>query len=229
MKIVTLEQNSRDWKTWRNKGLGASTAATVLGISPWSTPFELWLELTGLCERAPSNEYAIAAMRRGHELEPVARARFERQIGKAFPPLCAENDEHSFIKASLDGYNAQENAILEIKCPGKVDHAKALKGQIPDKYYAQVQHQLLVTGASLCYYYSYDGKDSDATVLVKPDSDYIDKLTKALLSFWQKVQLQLPPEHTQEDLQTFVKRAVADLARAQNSLKALSILAGELP
>jgi putative phage-type endonuclease len=229
MKIVSHTQNGKEWRSWRGKGLGASDAPTIMGVSPWSTPFELWLEKTGICERAPANEFAIAAMRRGHELEPVARELFEKRIGKPFPSLSAEHEEHSFIRASLDGYNAEENAILEIKCPGKVDHAKALAGEVPSKYMAQIQQQFLVTGAKACYYFSFDGKDSTATVLVKPDSVYIDKLTKALLSFWQKVQLQLPPDHTQDDLKTFVTRAAADLARAQNSIKALQILAGGLP
>jgi putative phage-type endonuclease len=229
MKIVSHAQNGKEWRTWRGKGLGASDAPTIMGVSPWSTPFELWLEKTGLCERAPANEFAIAAMRRGNELEPVARKLFEQQVGKPFPSISGEHDEHAFIRASLDGYNAEDNAILEIKCPGKIDHAKAVKGSIPDKYFAQIQQQFLVTGASVCYYFSFDGKDGTATVLVYPDQEYLAKLTKALLSFWQKVQLQLPPEHTADDLKTFVTRAAADLARAQNSIKALQILAGELP
>ncbi|GAB1381790.1 hypothetical protein MASR1M50_01080 [Burkholderiales bacterium] len=47
-----------------------------MGLSPWSTPYQLWLEKTG---RASAK--VTQAMQRGtEELEPSARAAYEAQI-----------------------------------------------------------------------------------------------------------------------------------------------------
>jgi len=58
--------------------------------------------------------------------------------------------------------------VLEIKCGGAKLHALAAKGAIPEYYQHQMQHQLLVTGASKCFYYSFDGSDG-ICIEVLPD------------------------------------------------------------
>jgi putative phage-type endonuclease len=224
MKIVTVTQNGRDWHKWRGTGLGASEAAAILGVSPWTSPFELWLEKTGLCEKAPANEFSIAAMKRGLDLEPLARKRFEAKMGILFPPLSAEHDQHPFIRASFDGYCETLNAILEIKCPGKADHSKALAGGVPSKYVPQIQHQLLVSGALKCYYFSFDGMDSEALIEVKPDPAYINDLKNKLIHFWNLVELQLPPQISSQDMEKFVKRVSNDFKRLGPAIKALELL-----
>lgn len=227
MKIVNLVQNGKEWRAWRSRGIGASDCPVVMGLSPWTSPFELWLEKTGLCERAPANEFAIAAMKRGHDLEPEARALFEKEHGAAFPPLSAEHPTHSFLRCSLDGYNEDEAAILEIKCPGKVDHTKALKGKVPDKYMPQIQAQFLVTGARTAYYFSYYPGEPTATIQVNPDSIYLAKLEAAMLSFWKLVELEIAPPTTSKDVKKFVKRVGEDFKRLGSAVKALQILVGE--
>lgn len=55
----------------RSKFLGASDAAAVMGLSPWTTPVELWLEKTG---RKPPERVPAIRQRmfdRGHKLEPI--------------------------------------------------------------------------------------------------------------------------------------------------------------
>jgi len=232
MKIISVDQNSKEWRAWRNKGLGASLAATILEIDgAFGTRFEAWGELTGLCDKAPVNEFAAAWMQRGHEMEPLARAKFEAEIGIAFPSICAEHDEHDFIRASPDGYNAEHNAIIEIKCPGKVAHAEAIKASkagdgtlIPAKYYAQMQHQFLVTGASVGYYVSDDCK-SDKVVWVKvlPDAAYMERLKAALIQFWSLVQMQIPPTPTPKDLKAISERIADAQKRMNQATKALTI------
>jgi hypothetical protein len=53
-------------------------------------------------------------MRHGSELEPVARAAYERQTGLVMQPLVVVEGEYS---ASLDGITLAGERILEIKCP----------------------------------------------------------------------------------------------------------------
>ena len=187
MKIIQIPQNSEEWKAWRSLGIGASDVPIIMGESPWTTRLQLWQQKKGLATRSATNIYQIKAMERGHKLEPEARARFEKRLGKAFPAVSCEHPYVSFIRASLDGFNADENANLEIKCPGKLDHATALSGNVPTKYMPQLQAQMLVSGASKTYYFSWDGLDSDKTIEVLPNKAYQGRMLMEILDFWHCV------------------------------------------
>lgn len=229
MKIVGFDQNSKEWYTWRGLGLGASDAASVLGISPWTSRLELWLDRTGIMKRPEPNVFAAKAMQRGHDLEPAARKIFETRQGRLFPAVSAEHDEFAFIRASLDGYNAETNELLEIKCPGKADYAKALKGEIPKKYYAQIQQQFLVTNATKGYYVSYDGVSPEVVVIeVLPDHEFQANLLKELKSFWELVSENRLPEVESSDIVKLVKQLGGELDKANSTLSTLKLVSGNL-
>jgi putative phage-type endonuclease len=205
MKIVKVKQNSKDWRIWRTKGLGASDVPAVMGESPWTTPFELWTQKTGLLERPVPNQYQLSAMKRGTDLEPTVRKMFESQVGLPYPAVSAEHEEYEFLRASFDGYNESNNTIVEIKCPNKVDHSKATEGQVPTKYISQVQQQLAISKAKLCYYVSWDGKSpSLAVVEVLPDLEMQKRITEACVDFWKRVQHKILPDVRKEDVHKLV-------------------------
>ena len=87
----------------------ASESAAVLGISPWVTPYQLWLLKTGR-----KTEATNAAMSHGTALEPAARSAYEFQTGNVMQALVMQEGEYS---ASLDGMTLQGDLIVEIKCP----------------------------------------------------------------------------------------------------------------
>ena len=45
--IVQLVQGSEQWHAHRRGLRNASETSAVLGISPWMTPYQLWLSKTG--------------------------------------------------------------------------------------------------------------------------------------------------------------------------------------
>jgi len=226
MKIVDVKQNGRDWREWRGRGLGASEAPIIMGESPYQTPFELWLAKTGIRERPPANEFQVAAMKRGTELEPVARAIFENKMGAKFPALSAEHDDYEFIRASFDGINFDLKALVEIKCPGKDAHAKALKGQVPKYYMAQIQQQLMVSGMERCYYVSWDGKSSDVVVVeVLPDLEYQQVLLESVVEFWRKIQERELPEVSAKEVAALVANVEKDITNIVNALSVFKLLA----
>lgn len=186
---------TEEWHEWRRRGIGSSDAPVVMGVSPWSTPYKLWETKLGLTKPNFSNY----ATQRGHELEPVARAQYELETGVAMPATLAVHESYPWLRASLDGWDALTKTVLEIKCPGKDDHATAVNGKVPDKYYPQLQHQLLVTGATKVDYYSFDG-NKGVLVEVLPDLEYIDKLFNAELEFWKLIETKTPPKLTDSDI-----------------------------
>lgn len=224
MKVVKVQQNSKEWMSWRGKGLGASNAPTIMGVSPWCSPFELWLDMTGIKPRPQAAEFAVRAMVRGTNLEPEARKLFEKEQGVSFPALSASHEEYEYIRASFDGYNAERNEIVEIKCPGKVDHDKAKNGRVPDKYFPQLQQQFLVSGAKKGWYVSWDGKGSLISIPVFPDEKYLLELQASLMLFWDCVQQRRSPDVSQKDIAKLLEEQKDLLQQAEKINSVLELL-----
>lgn len=47
MQFLNLLQNTQEWEKFRLQKIGASDAPIIMGVSPWKTPFQLWLEKQG--------------------------------------------------------------------------------------------------------------------------------------------------------------------------------------
>ena len=185
---MDIKQNTPEWLEWRSKGLGASDAPIILGVSPWTTRHQLFLQKVGLSSKPKANIFQTVAMERGHDLEPKVREMYERLTGYKFPAMSFTHERLSYLRCSLDGHNIELNRSIEIKCPGKVDHAKALDGRIPDKYYPQVQMQMIVSGAGLCDYVSWDGKSEMLVIIpVAADKAYQLYLLNEMITFWTMI------------------------------------------
>lgn len=206
-----MEQRTDNWLEWRKAGLGASDAPIVMGVSPWCTPYQLWEQKTGRVVKDFSNW----ATQRGNEMEPRARVDLEFKLGLDFPAILSEHPEIPFMRASLDGWNEECKIVLEIKCPGKADHDKAKEGEIPEKYYPQLQHQLFVTGGKTAYYYSYAEDENKVgeghLVIVLPDLEYQKKLLAKMMKFWKCVQEDTEPELTDKDFKSVKNKDIHNL------------------
>lgn len=196
--------NKNDWLIWRSKGIGSSDAPIVMGVSPYMTPYQLW-EIKCRLRPSPPGNWATD---RGNEMEPRARARYELKYGVDMPPKLIEHADFPWMRASLDGRNAELRRVLEIKCPGKAEHEAAKSGIVPPKYWPQVQHQLMVSGDHDVHFASYYETLDDngeviatdlAVVEVLPDAEYQLGMFKTLLEFWQLVQTRTPPPMVPKD------------------------------
>ena len=188
MKIIELEQGSPEWLSWRKTVITATDASVILGNNPWDTPYICWQRKLGLIEEKKSNE----AMERGKRLEPEARARFIERHGINMYPAVVESTEFNFLGASLDGLSDCQKYVLEIKCGGDKLHTMAIKGEIPQYYQDQMQHQLFVTGAEKAFYYSYNGSEG-VCIEVLPDPQYKVRFLPKAREFWRCVAFTEPP------------------------------------
>jgi putative phage-type endonuclease len=190
-----MEQRTETWEEWRAKGLGSSDAPIVMGVSPWMTPYQLWELKTKRAKAQQSNW----AMERGNQLEPKARAHYQILCERDMPATLKEHKLYDCLRASLDGFDPTGSGrVLEIKCPGKDDHAKAVAGQIPEKYIWQLVHQLAVADAAVCDYFSFDGSRG-VIVPFHRDLKLEEKLVEKMLAFWELVKTDTPPEYTERD------------------------------
>jgi putative phage-type endonuclease len=217
-----LVQGSKEWHAWRRKGLGGSDAPTVMGESPWSTPFMLWAVKTGKLEPAPFSPWTQKAVDKGHRLEPLARAKYIEKTGIVTHPNTAVHPDYDFIRVSTDGYNAELGHIIEIKCPGIKTCKEAAAGIVSTTYYWQLMHQYMVLDAKTMDYVVYD-EDNDKLHIIPVPRNREDeaRLLEALKEFWYCVENEVPPKVDMADLDGVVQR----IKELQDSLtKATSAL-----
>ncbi len=196
-KVEALQQNTPQWRAWRARGLGSSDAPVVMGDSPWLTSRELWEIKTG---KRAEGDAENRAMQRGRSLEGAAREVYEAYTGEQMEPHCFTHNEHSWMRASLDGISFDGSTILEIKCPlSQRDRIAAQQRRIPSHYSAQLQHQLEVSGAEQAHYWSFDGT-AGILIEVGRDRDYAKRLVEAEAAFWELVVENRWPEPDQEKL-----------------------------
>ncbi len=131
-------------------------------------------------------------MIRGNNLEDEARRKFEKITGLWVIPRRLFHKDYDWMMASLDGMDATEQVVVEIKCPGKRSHELARKGHIPEVYYPQLQHQMIVSKVHRMYYFSYS-EDSHHLITCEKDDEYCDKLIEKELKFWNCIQNMIPP------------------------------------
>jgi len=192
-KIIDLEQNTPEWHTFRGNHLGGSDAPIICGVSPWKDELQLFYEKTGFKEGAAMTQ----RMQRGHDLEPEARSLLIEQTGIEFTPVVLESVEYPFLSASLDGINTDFELICEIKCPGKSTHEMALDGNVPRYYSYQMQHCMMISGATECFYFSYrpeDRKHPTALVKITRCNTLIQEILNMERVFWKRlIEHEAPP------------------------------------
>jgi putative phage-type endonuclease len=193
MNIVQLIQGSPQWLDYRRSMRNASESAAVLGESPWMTPYQLWLEKTGR-----STTKATAAMQRGTDLEPAARAAYDAHTGNVMQPMVVKDGDYS---ASLDGMDL-DGLIVEIKCPYKGQASTlwndAVVGQVPPYYQLQIQHQLMVSGAAQCDFWVFDGTQG-ILLTVLPDVAIMERIRRGWEAFQVFLDTDTAPPLTEAD------------------------------
>lgn len=189
MGRIAFAQSGAEWLEWRRSGIGGSDAPIIMGVSPWMTPLELWRIKLGMGPDVQLND----AMRRGLEMEPVARAFYEAHTGNVVQPAFLVHPKHEWLHGSLDGLSFDGDLATEIKCPGRSIHEEAREGHVPGRYWPQLQHYLMISGALVLDYWSFDGAEG-VLIPVEPDKLYQEELFEKEQAFWRCVIDRKPPE-----------------------------------
>jgi putative phage-type endonuclease len=195
--LYQLVQGTPEWHAHRAQYRNASETAAVMGLSPWQTPYELWLVKTG---RKVTVE--TEAMRHGTATEPAARAAFELESGLIMQPLVIVDGEYS---ASLDGITLASDTIVEIKCPYRGQTSELWQtvhtGSVPAHYMLQVQHQLMVSKAKHAYLWVYDGQQGIG-LTIEPDVVAFAQIKTAWEAFQPYLDNDTPPPMADQDTLT---------------------------
>lgn len=186
---IFIEQRSDEWKELRRTKIGASHAAALCGKNPYETAHSVYEEM--VLGKIP---YINDAMRRGSELEFEAREWYNRQNLTAYAPAVFINDDYPYMLASLDGWDAENRSILEIKVPGEKVFIECQDGLIPEYWRYQVQQQFLVCEATSVMLLIWKNDNEFALYCLNPNPKMQEEIRIACEKFHNDHLLEfLPP------------------------------------
>lgn len=200
--MSALVQQSSAWLEMRKNKIGASDAPVIMQVSPWATPYQLWETKLGIRPEKPKTK----RMEDGLNKEEKARKKFEELTDIIVLPQVVFHPDYKWMMASLDGMDLEQKYIVELKCPGIEDHTIAKNGEIPEKYYPQLQHQLEVCGLDMAYYLSYYERIEGDEIIVdtallecRRNTKYIKKMIDQEEDFYKCMQDFVAPKLSARD------------------------------
>jgi len=204
-----------DRKNW----IGGSDAASILGVSPWKTSFQLYQEKIGdhveevtqakqkIFNRGKRLEPVVIEMlidelrENGHEVEVIARN--ERYKDSVHDFMAAEID----IELVIDG-EEMNGEIKTVHPFAAKDWGEEGTDEIPIYYTAQIAHGQMITGRNRTIVAALIGADDLRIHFVERDGELIEIIRDKEIAFWEMVQNRIPPEPTtHDDIKLLYKRA----------------------
>ena len=152
LKLVKTNDLSRDdWLKVRRGGIGSSDAGAAVGLHPYKSPLELWMEKTGrdsgLPKTDPNDE--TSPMYWGTLLESIVASHYTKRTGRKVRRINAvlQHPTEPWMLANIDRevIGSPDVQILECKTAG-MHGARLWKEGVPEYVQLQVMHQLAVTG-----------------------------------------------------------------------------------
>ena len=199
MNILDVKQGSQEWHDLRKVNLGASCAPIIMGVSDYMTPFELYQQMKGLTPPQEQNW----GMERGKKLERDAVFIYEQSENiKTFAPVI-RSKFFEYLIASMDAVCVDNfKKCAEIKCIDLESHYASYRGEIPDIYYPQLQHQMYVCELDQIDYVSYhpDAFIEYTKTIVKRDETFLQQYIPKALAFMECIYSNTAPEKTEKDI-----------------------------
>lgn len=191
---MSTDNKRAEWIAERKTGIGSSDAAAVIGLNPYRSALEVYLDKTGISEDREDSEQ----LELGREIEPVLRRMYEKRTGltlQGSPPLM-RHSQHTFMIANLDDVR-EDGRIVELKNVGlRMSKLWGDDGtdEIPEYYICQVQHQMAVAGCDVADVCALIGGQRFKIFTVPRNERFIKVMIELEAQFWDRVVNLNPPE-----------------------------------
>jgi putative phage-type endonuclease len=201
LRLVDTKQLPReDWLAVRKQSIGSSDAAAAVGLNPYKSQLEMWLEKTGrdasLPKLDPQEEESPAYW--GNILEPIVASHYTQRSGHRVRRVNAvlqhPDPKLPWMLANIDRevIGADDVQILECKTAG-INGARLWKEGVPEYVQLQVMHQLAVTGKQAADVAVLLGGQHLEIHRIERDESMIARLIDLERLFWDYVVSDTPP------------------------------------
>lgn len=199
--------NIDEWNRQRRMGIGGSDIGAIVGVNPWRTALDVFLDKTG---QAPEKEPS-ESMRLGTALEPFIVGRYEEETGFH----CVEQIgmfHDGCVLANID--RIVDMGDGKTQCDGRVVSKRILEAKtsrhewvdgVPNTYECQVQWYMgpfpSVEQTDVAVYYTGGNKDPFHIFPVLRDNEVYAYLKAKGEEFWKKYVLTgtMPPPQNEDD------------------------------
>ena len=192
IKVLGYE-NEDDWHELRAKRIGGSDVGAILGVNPYKSIVDVYVDKT-----EGSNFKGNELTHWGHMLEGTILKEFSNKHKELIVyevPYSVVND---FLIANLDGAlkdkETGDYGVLEIKTTSLWNKKDWEDDVIPQYYYAQVQHYLMLTGYKFAYIAVLIGGQQYKEFKIERSEEDISLIRNKATEFYQENLLKkIPP------------------------------------
>jgi len=199
MIFINCEQGTPEWFAARAGVITASKFSEAIATlrsgepSQASKDYAYKTAIERICGETTEDTYQTFEMRRGTELEPLARIAYEARTGNLAEESGIVLTDDRMFGYSTDGF-VDEDGLIEIKCPNSARKLVEMweTGDISE-YEHQIQGGLWITGRKWCDFIMFApqleavGKDLFIKRVMR-DDDFIEDMEAKLVNFASKVQ-----------------------------------------
>lgn len=144
---------NREWLESRQRGLGGSDAAAVLGMDAWRSGLDVWRSKVEPIPEATDDENFLFKL--GHLLEPVIAGLYSEQTGRELfipEPEIITHLKYPEIVGSPDRLAPKDGRVIELKSEHQFADKFGDPGsdQVPDHYVIQAAHYMAVANLDRC-------------------------------------------------------------------------------
>lgn len=214
----------------RTTGIGGSDASVIMGLNPYKTPLQLYMEKTGATEGVEDSE----AMYFGRVLEDVIASEYARRTGSKVARVnqTLRHPDHEWMMAHIDRrvLNIDDGKLLECKTAGKwwksSDWGRSGSQEAPLYYQVQIQHYLAVTGWQYADIAALLAGNDFRIYHFDRDEEMISRIIEAEAAFWKMVEDRTPPDpSTVEDINALYPVDNGEMIAAdEDAMEAVSLL-----
>ena len=193
------------WLDLRKNGIGGSDAGAILGLNKYSTPLSVYLS-----KKSKAAFGGNKATEWGNLLEDPVRRKAREELGIEIEsvPGMFRSKKHGYMTANLDGLvyveGTKEISGQSVSGLGGYEIKTSRTGdgfsndEIPDSYYAQVQHYMAVTGLQYFVLTVFILERYEGRHYVIPRNDrFCELLIEREADFWKNyVQKDIAPNPT---------------------------------
>jgi predicted phage-related endonuclease len=195
MEIINLKPNTLKWEYHRTKYLNASDAPAMLGIHKTKSRDDLLRERY-LGYSPDPDRFTQKLFDEGHEFERFARSLAEDILREDLFPVVGVSGEYS---ASFDGLSMSNEIIWEHKRLNNDIRSAETIDDLHPMYHAQMEHQLIVSGAEKCLFMASLWDENGALIEEKhfwyvPNLELRERIKKG----WEQFSIDLQNYHLSE-------------------------------
>lgn len=198
-----------EWLNARRTGIGGSDIGAILGLSPYRSPLDVYLDKRGEIADTAENE----AMYWGTVLEDVVAREYARRTGNKVQRInqMLRHPEHAFAIGNIDRavVNPAISGTVRVR-DGRITTDRILECKtanarmadqwgepgsdyVPDTYLLQVQWYMAVTSTRFADLAVLIGGSDYRNYTIARDDGLIDDMLAEAEAFWRLVQSGTPP------------------------------------